>query len=188
MAHLLGHEPGSIANRAQAAAWAWRELPVPVFCAVHGATFGGGLQIALGADVRFAGRDTRMSVMELRYGLIPDMALTQTLLRLVRADVAAELVYTARVVDVEEAARLGLVTAVCDDPFVAAMAAAQAAAGMSPHAVRAAKRLLRDAPSMDAAAALGLEEALQIPLLGSANQIEAVMATMQKRAASFHDP
>jgi enoyl-CoA hydratase/carnithine racemase len=150
--------------------------------------YGGGLQIALAADVRYAAPDTRLCVMELRYGLIPDMALTATLLRLVRPDVARELVFTARTVDAAEAAALGLVTHVVDDPLAAAFAAAGAIAQRSPDAIRAAKRLLRDAPDLDTAAALARETELQLPLLGSPNQLEAVTATLTKRTPRFVDP
>ncbi|NLY95103.1 MAG: enoyl-CoA hydratase, partial [Myxococcales bacterium] len=107
---LLERPEGEVANLAQAVSWKWTALPVPVVAALHGAVFGGGLQIALGADVRIASRDVRMSVMEIEYGLVPDMGLTQTLPRLVRADVARELAFTGRVVEAEEAAAIGLVT------------------------------------------------------------------------------
>ncbi len=187
MQHLLGRDD-SDANRAQRAAWVWQELDVPVYAALHGAVFGGGLQVALGADVRYASPDARLSVMEARYGLVPDMALTQTLLRLVRADVAFDLVTTARVLDAAEAAGLGLITRVVDDPLATARAAAHAAAAMSPHAMRAAKVLLRDAPDLPRREALALEQRLQEALLGSPNQLEAVMAALAKRPAVFTDP
>ena len=116
---LLGRRPPTarpLANLAQQVAYGWRELPVPVIAALHGACFGGGLQIALGADIRIAAPDARLSVMEIVHGLIPDMSITQTLPRLVGDDVARELVYTGRKVEAAEALELGLVTRIADDP------------------------------------------------------------------------
>lgn len=188
MQRLLERTAASPANLAQRVAWVWAELAVPVFAALHGAVYGGGLQIALAADVRYAAPGARLSVMEIRYGLIPDMSLTQTLMRLVRPDLVRELVYTARVVEVAEAQAIGLVTHVVDDPVAAALAAARAVAERSPEAIRAAKRLLRDAPDLDTASALAFETELQLPLLGSPNQLEAVGATMMRRPAVFEDP
>ncbi len=188
MERLLERPPECVANRAQQAAWVWAEVPVPVVAALHGAVYGGGLQIALAADLRLATPDTRLSVMELRYGLIPDMSITQTLLRLLRDDVARELVYTARVVEAPEAQTLGLVTGLVDDADAAALEVARQIAGRSPDAIRAAKRLLREAPSLDTAGALRLETELQRPLLGSPNQLEAVAASFEKRAPRFVDP
>jgi enoyl-CoA hydratase/carnithine racemase len=178
----------SQANRAQQACFAWAELPVPVIAAVQGAAFGGGLQLALACDLRYAARDAQLSAMEVRYGLVPDMTLSLTLPRLVRADVARELVFTGRVVAADEAAALGLVTRVCDDPLAEAMATARAIAGRSPEAVRAAKRLLNAAPGLPVREALLLETELQRGLLGTPNQMEAVAAVMTRRDPSFSDP
>ncbi len=158
---------GSIANFAQRVAYGWRELPVPVIAALHGACFGGGLQIALAADIRIAAADTRMSVMEIEYGLVPDMSSTQTLPRLVRDDVARELVYSGRIVEAAEAAELGLVTRVVDDPRAAARVLAAEIASKSPDAIRRAKRLANEAPKLNAADALALEAELQRELLAS---------------------
>jgi enoyl-CoA hydratase/carnithine racemase len=164
---LLERPTGEPPNLAQRVALGWRRLPVPVIAAVHGACFGGGLQIALGADVRVAGPDARLSVMEIVHGLIPDMSITQTLPRLVRDDVARELVYTGRQVEAVEAQRLGLVTSVHDKPLEVAQALAATIAERSPQAIRHAKRLLNEAPSLDAAGALRLETELQLELLGA---------------------
>ena len=117
---LLTREPGEIANLAQKVAWVWRELPVPVLAALHGVAYGGGLQVALAADLRYAAPDTRLSVMEIRYGIIPDMGASKTMLPLVRDDIARELVYTGRVFDAEEGYRYGLVTEVTSDPIARA--------------------------------------------------------------------
>jgi enoyl-CoA hydratase/carnithine racemase len=177
----------SPANLAQRAAWVWQELAVPVIAAVHGATYGGGLQLALAADLRYGAPDTQLSVMEIRYGLVPDMSISQTLPRLVRADIARELVFTGRVVEAEEAARIGLLTRVVERPVEEALAAAGRIAGQSPEAVRAAKRLMQ-APLTDPLTSFTLETELQLPLLGSPNQMEAVTATMSRRAPVFRDP
>jgi len=170
-------------NFAQRASHGWRSLPVPVIAALHGNALGGGLQLALAADVRFAAPDTRMSVMEIRYGLIPDMSLSTTLPRLVRDDVARELTYTGRVVDAEEAAALGLVTRISEDPHADATALAAEIADKSPTAIRSAKRLLGEAPSLDRAAGLALEEELQRALMGSQEQLEAVARALGAPAA-----
>ena len=129
-------------NRAQHAVMVWSEQVVPVIAAVHGVAFGGGFQLALGADLRFVTADTRMSVMEIKWGLVPDMAGMVLMRGLVRDDVARELTYTGRIFDGEEAARLGLATRVCADPRAEALALAAEIAGKSPTAIRAAKRLL----------------------------------------------
>jgi enoyl-CoA hydratase/carnithine racemase len=185
---LLSRSDASPANVAQRVGWIWQELPVPVICAVHGVAFGGGLQIALGADLRLVGPEAQLSVMEIKYGLVPDMSATQTLLRLVRPDVALELTCTGRVVGAEEAVALGLGTRVVADPVAEAAALAAEIATKSPHAIRAIKRLYRAAPHLSVAASFALETDEQLQLLGSPNQLEAVMAAMGKRAASFVDP
>jgi enoyl-CoA hydratase/carnithine racemase len=184
---LIERDASSPANLAQKVCWAWTELRVPVIAAIHGAAFGGGLQLALACDMRYVAADARMSVMEIRYGLIPDMTASRTLLRLVRDDIARELVYTGRVVEAEEAVRIGLATRQCDDPIADALATARQIASMSPPAIRAGKRLVLDTIDLDASAALARETELQLGLLGKPAQLEAVMAAMTKRAAVFSD-
>lgn len=184
LADLVSRTHGP-ANHAQQVAWQWRALPVPVVAAVHGVAFGGGLQVALGADLRYAAADARLSVMEMQWGLVPDMAGMALLRELVRADVARELVYSARVVQAEEAARLGLVTAVVADPLAQARAFALGVAQRNPDAVRAAKRLLNRSPDDDAAALLMAESVEQQALIGSPNQREAVSAALAKRVPVF---
>ena len=179
---------GSPANIAQRCCWVWQEVPVPVIAAVHGAAMGGGLQLALGADIRIVAPDAQLSVMEARYGLVPDMGATKTLLGLVREDIARELTFTARVVSGEEAAALGLATRVAADPLAAARALAKEIAGRSPHAVRTAKRLYQSARGLSVKDAFELETREQLTLLGTPNQMEAAMAAMQKREPSFSDP
>ena len=177
----------SPANHAQRAAWVWKEVPVPVIAAIHGVAYGGGLQIALGADIRLVAADARLSVRELHWGLIPDMSGTQTLRRLVRSDVARELTYTARIVDGAEAVTLGLATRVSAQPREDALALAREIAAHSPDAVRAAKELLEGAEQGDVASGLLLEERLQRSLMGKPNQVEAVRANLEKRAPKFRD-
>ncbi len=185
---LFARSPGSPANLAQRAAWVWTEIPVPVVAAIHGVAFGGGLQIALAADLRFVSPEARLSVMEIKWGLVPDMSGTQTLRRLVRLDVAKELAYTGRVVGGAEAVELGLATHLADAPREAAFELAREIAGRSPNAVRAAKRLLDASGVVGVAEGLRLEEELQRGLLGQPNQVEAVRANVEKRDPRFRDP
>src|SRR5579863_10577707 len=131
-----------LANFPQAAVWGWRQLPVPVIAAIQGVAFGGGFQLALGADMRFLSSDARMSIMEIKWGLVPDMAGTPILASLVRDDILRELTYTGRIFSAQEALSYGLATRICDDPRAAALEAARDIAAKSPEAIRAAKRLL----------------------------------------------
>lgn len=186
-ANLFERTSASPANRAQAAAYVWKELPVPVIAAIHGVAYGGGLQIAAAADIRFVAPDAKLSIREMYWGLIPDMSGTRTLRDILPLDVLKELVYTARILTGVEAQQLGLATHVVDDPHPAAMALAQEIASKSPNAVRAAKRLLDQAYRLDEAEGLLLEEKEQRGLLGSANQTEAVTANLEKRAPNFSD-
>jgi enoyl-CoA hydratase/carnithine racemase len=176
-----------VANRAQYAVWVWREIPVPVIAAVHGVAFGGGFQLALGADMRFVAPDTRMAVLEIKWGLVPDMAGTMLMRHLAREDVVRELTYTGRIFNGEEALAMGFATRVCADPRAEALAVAREIAGKNPHAIRASKRLLNAAPITDQLSGLTQETVEQIALIGSPNQVEAVMANMQKREPVFTD-
>lgn len=176
-----------IANDPQQSVWAWRQVPVPVIAAITGVAFGGGCQIALGADIRLIAPDARMSVLEIKWGLVPDMAGLALMRSILRDDVARELTYTGRQVTGQEAVDLGLATRVENDPYAAAMALAREIAGKSPHAVRAAKRLLNMVEDADEAAILQAESDEQEKLIGSENQIEAVMAGMAKRDPAFRD-
>lgn len=185
---LLDRHGPRDANLAQRVATDWLDLPMPVIAAVHGNCFGGGLQIALGADIRIAAPDAHLSIMESRWGLVPDMGITQSLPRLVGIDVAKELTMTARRLTGAEAADIGLVTRVAEDPLAAARALANEIAVHSPDAVRAAKRLYEECWPRPAAHALALETELQRSLMGSPNQIAAVMAGMRDEPAAFADP
>jgi enoyl-CoA hydratase/carnithine racemase len=189
-----GGMPGSIerrthgiANLWQHAVWGWRELPVPVIAAVHGVAFGGGLQIALAADIRIVAPDARLAVMEARWGLVPDMAGIALLRGVVREDVARELTYTARQVSGTEAAALGLATRTADDPYAAAMALAAQVAAASPRAVRGAKRLFGLAQDATAAEILLAESREQQALLAGPDLAETIAAQAEGRAPRFAD-
>jgi enoyl-CoA hydratase/carnithine racemase len=175
-----------LANFPQQAVWGWRRLPVPVIAAVQGVAFGGGFQLALGADMRFLTPDARMSIMEIKWGLVPDMAGTPILATLVRDDVLRELTYTGRIFSAQEALSYGLATRICDDPRAAALEIALEIAGKSPDAIRAAKRMLNKL-SVDPGPALLAESVEQQKLIGSPNQTEAVRANLEKRAPRFED-
>lgn len=175
------------ANSFQQVAMLWRKLPVPVIAALHGVCFGGGLQIASGADIRVAHADTRMSIMEMKWGIVPDMGGYALWRGLVRDDVLRELVYTNREFSGAEAQALGLVTQIADDPLAAANAIAQQIAQRSPHAIRAAKRLHGVMADGDVDTILMEESIQQHALLRGRNQIEAVMAGMANRPPNFED-
>ncbi len=185
---LVERVRGDVPNWFQQAAHAWLELPMPVIAALHGTCFGGGLQIALGADIRVAAPATRLSVMEVKWGLVPDMSITRTLPRLVGIDVAKELTFTGRVFSGDEAARLGVITRLADDPLAMARELAAEIAGRSPDAVRAAKRLYDESWTGDAQRTLALEAELQLGLIGSPNQLAAVAAGFSEEPAEFVDP
>jgi enoyl-CoA hydratase/carnithine racemase len=176
-----------LTNLFQHVAWVWREVPVPVVAAVHGVAFGGGFQIMLGADMRYVARDTKLSIMEIKWGLVPDMAGTQLMRNLAREDIVRELTYSGRVFSGEEALQYGFATRLFDDPRRAALQTASEIAAKSPHAIRAAKRLLNAAPFATVADALLEESIEQQALIGSPNQIEAVQANMGRRAPHFSD-
>ena len=182
----LSERTHGLANAPQQAVWGWRQLAVPVIAAVQGVAFGGGFQLALGADVRFLAPDARMSIMEIKWGLVPDMAGTPILASLVRDDILRELTYTGRIFSAQEALAYGLATRVCDDPRAAAFEVAREIAGMNPDAIRAAKRLLNKL-TVDPGPALLAESVEQQKLIGSSNQLEAVRANIEKRAPKFAD-
>ncbi len=176
---------GEVANVAQRVAFGWRQLPMPVIGALHGNCLGGGLQIALGTDIRIAAPSLRMSVMEIKYGLVPDMSITQTISKLARIDIAKELTFTGRVIEGDEALELGLVTRLADDPLAAANELAAEIASKSPDAIRAGKRLLNEAWLASPEEGLALEAEEQRALLGSPNQMAAVQAALSGQPARF---
>ena len=176
---------GEAANWFQKPCYVWQELAVPVIAAIEGVCLGGGIQLALAADMRIAAPDARFSIMETKWGLIPDMGISQSLPKLVRADVAKELIITARILDAAEAATLGLVTRLADDPVAAARDLAANIATRSPQAMRGAKALVDRTWTMPPGEGLKVEGHLQADIIGSPEQIETVMAVMQKRAANY---
>ena len=175
------------ANRAQQVAMQWRKLPVPVIAAVHGVCFGGGLQIASGADIRIVHPETRMAIMEMKWGLVPDMGGYALWRGLVRDDVLRELVYTNREFSGTEAQALGLATHVDANPRDRALAIARTIALKNPHAIRAAKRLQAGMWERETDAILLEESIEQHGILRSRNQVEAVMAEMERRKPNFED-
>lgn len=185
---MLFRPEGESANLAQRVAYGWQTLSMPVIAAVHGNCIGGGAQIALGADVRIVEPSARISIREAHWGLVPDMGITRSLPRLVRFDVAKELVLTARILDGTEAVRIGLGTRLADDPLGAARELAREIAALSPDATRRGKALLEQGWTMTAGESLALEEGLQRELLGSQNQMKAVQAAFSGEPADFDDP
>lgn len=174
-------------SRGQRAVWVWHTLPVPVIAAVRGHALGGGLQLALGADIRIVAPDAVLSVLEIRWGLTPDMCGTQLLPRLVGPDVAAELTWTGRTVDAQEAVRIGLATRIADDPYAAAHEMAAAIAGRNPAAIRTAKTLLDLAWTGTPEEGLAAERASLLAIMGSPNQREAAAAALEQRSPTFTD-
>ncbi|HEX4109632.1 MAG TPA: crotonase/enoyl-CoA hydratase family protein [Solirubrobacteraceae bacterium] len=185
---IFGKQPGHPGNNAQRIATDWQLVPVPVIAAIQGTCFGGGMQLALGPDMRICAPDARLSILEIKWGLIPDVGLTRTLPPLVGLDVAKELTFTGRIVSGHEAKELGLVTRVADDPLAAALELAQEIAARSPDAIRAGKRIFQQIWPQAPIESLQLEEDVQKTLIGSPNQLEAVRAGMAREPARFVDP
>lgn len=183
----LAPSPGPAQATGQRAAHVWSEMDVPVIAAVRGNALGGGLQIALAADIRIVAPEATLAVLELAWGLVPDMTGTQVLPQLVGPDVAKELTLTARKVSGQEAVAIGLATRSDPDPRRAALDLARSIAEHNPHAVRAAKRLLDMAGRVDLAMGLAAEQTEINALIGSPNQTEAVTAMFEKRPPRFSD-
>lgn len=188
VARNLDRRTHGLANLPQHVAMLWRELPVPVIAAVHGVAFGGGFQLMLGADIRIVAPDTTLSIMETKWGLVPDMAGVALMRLFARDDVIRELTYSARSFSGTEAVGFGFATRTAADPLAEALALARDIAGRNPDAIRAAKRLFAINGSADLGAILLAESREQAPLIGSPNQIEAVRANLEKRAPHFIDP
>ncbi|MEO0751448.1 MAG: crotonase/enoyl-CoA hydratase family protein [Pseudomonadota bacterium] len=182
---LMPRTHGS-ANLFQEFALVWRKLPMPVIAALHGAAYGAGFQLALGADIRVASPDTKLSVMEMKWGLIPDMGGMVLLPKLTRSDVMRRLIYTASPILADQAERWGLVTELAEDPLVVARALAADIASKSPSAIRAAKRIISVAEAGLNDDALLLEESReQAALIGKPHQMEVVAANMGRGAPKF---
>lgn len=174
------------ANLMQQVAMVWRDVPVPVIAALHGVAYGAGLQLALGADIRIAHPDTKLAIMEAKWGLVPDMGGMVLLPRLVRSDVIRRMTYTAEPINARQGADWGLVTELSDTPLDAAQEMARGIAGRSPSGTRAAKRLVGVAESgADAAQVLYEESREQADLIGKPDQMEIIAANMEGRAPDF---
>ncbi|SHJ15646.1 Enoyl-CoA hydratase/carnithine racemase [Shimia gijangensis] len=196
-AAMAGSDPEEIAmprthgdsNRFQQVAMVWQKIPVPVIAALKGVAFGGGFQIAMGADIRIAAPDTKMAIMEMKWGLIPDMGGMAILPMLARSDVIRKLTYTATQITAVQAEVWGLVTELADDPEAAAMELAREIAGKSPSAIRTAKRLIgyAEANAGQVADVLLEESREQVTLIGKAHQMEVIAANLQKRPPVFKD-
>ena len=181
-------QPGAITHLAQQICWVWQEVPVPVVAALQGHALGGGMQLALGADIRVAHGETQFAMREVHWGLIPDMTGTLMLSRLVRDDVAKDLVFSARIISGVEAHALGVVTRLSDTPFETAMQIANEIADRSPDAVRGAKALINRLSNAGAADHFAEERRIIYSLIGKPNQVEAVMSNFEKRPAKFRPP
>jgi enoyl-CoA hydratase/carnithine racemase len=179
---------GRITHLGQQVAHCWSEVPVPVIAAVHGHCLGGGLQIAMGADLRIVHPEAKLAVLEIRWGLTPDMTGTATLPRLVGLDVAKELTWTGRTVTGEEAVRIGLATRLSPTPREDALALAAEIAARNPHAIRGAKRLLDLSGTRPLAEQYADERETIFSLIGTPNQAEAVAAYFEEREPTFADP
>lgn len=176
-----------IANRAQQAVWTWRDCPVPVIAAVHGVALGGGFQVMLGADIRIIHPATKLSILEIKWGLVPDMAGTAIMRGLARDDVLRELTYTGRIFTGAEALGYGFATRVSDDPLADSLALARDIAGKNPDAIRGDKAIFNSLADLSDAEALLQESVLQDGIMGHPNQVEAVKAALEKRAPVFAD-
>lgn len=195
LAGMVGKEPADVlmprthgdgtTNQWQEVAMIWHRMEIPVIAAIHGVCFGAGIQLALGADIRIAAPGTRFAVMEMKWGIVPDMGGMVLLPKLVRSDVLRRLTYTAEPVQTEQAASWGLITEIADDPLAAATALAQTIAGKSPSAIRAAKRLIAIAETEEAEAVLEAESRIQCELIGKPHQMEVIAAEVGKRPAVF---
>jgi len=183
----LADRTHGVANALQYVVWMWRELPMPIIAAIDGFALGGGLQIALGADFRYATKDSRYSILEMKWGIIPDMGSTQIMRHMVRDDVIRELTYTARIFSAQEAKDWGFITDIVADPVAHAMSVAQDITQKNPDAVRAAKGVIDSANYQTVAQGLLMESVEQDKIIGSSNQLEAVMSQLEKRNAVFKD-
>ena len=183
--HGAGADGKNTTNQWQEVAMIWHRLDIPVIAALHGAVYGAGMQLALGADIRIAAPKTKFAVMEMKWGIVPDMGGMVLLPRLVRSDVLRRLTYTAEQIETEQAEKWGLVTEISDDPLATAMELAGVIAGKSPSAIKAAKRLIAFAETNDSATVLEAESREQADLMGKPHQMEVVAAEFGKRPAVF---
>lgn len=175
------------ANKFQKCVMVWHDMPVPVIAAVHGVSLGGGVQIMMGADIRYIAPDTKCSIMEMKWGLVPDLGGTQLWRHNVRRDILKELTYTNRMFSGEDAVHYGFATHTSTNPYEDAMKLAQEIASKSPTAIVKAKQLLNEAPYLSMDEGLMNESRIQDEIMGNKNQLESVFSQMQKREAQFED-
>ena len=183
----LADRTHGVSNIYQHLVWLWRELPVPVLVAIEGIAFGGGLQIMLGGDCRFASSKSRFSILEMKWGLIPDMGGIQVMRQLVSDDVIRMLTYTAQEISAQQAKDWGFITDIVDDPLQHCLALAKQITQQNPDAIRVAKKVIEASNDLTAEQGLLLEAQSQDQIVGKPNQIEAVMSQLQKRLAEFSD-
>ena len=183
----LADRTHGLANRPQKVAFTWREVEVPVIAAAQGFALGGGFQLFMGSDIRYAAPGTKFSIMESRWGLVPDMGTTHVMTRVAREDIVKELALTARIFEADEAYEHGFLTRICDNPVDAALDTAAAIATRNPEAVRGTKRLFNEPADRFVADTLMLESVIQDDIIGYPNQIEAVKAELEGRAAVYND-
>lgn len=183
----LAERTHGLANRPQKVAFTWREIKVPVIAAAQGFALGGGFQVFMGADMRYAAPGTKFSIMESRWGLVPDMGTTHVMTRLVREDIVKELAMTARIFEADEAYEHGFLTRICDDPIAAAMQTARDIAARNPDAIRGTKQLFNQPADRFIAETLLLESVLQDEIIGTPNQVEAVKAELEGRTPEYQD-
>ena len=165
--------PGQ-ANLAQRVSYNWRKIPVPVIMVIQGRCWGGGLQIALGGDFRFATTDASFSIMEGKWGLIPDMGANLALRELVAKDVALKLTMTAEVISAATALGYGLITGVSDEPLRQAKQLVAQITERSPDAVAAVKKLYQQNWFKAEWLMLAKESYYQVKILIGTNQNRAV--------------
>ena len=175
----------SLANYYQSAAYVWREIPVPVIAVLHGAVYGGGLQVALGADIRYANANMKLSIMEIKWGIIPDMSMTTSLPYLMGIDKALEMAMTADILDANDAFNKGLITTIEEKPLEKARALAEKIANKSPDAIRSIKRLFYQTWHRNDEFSLSLEAQLQLQIMGGNNQIESVQSSLSGAKPDF---
>ena len=181
----VDHLEGRMTHIGQQAAWVWQELEVPVIGAIEGHALGGGFQIAMGPDIRIIHPDTKMSILEIRWGLVPDMGASVTLPSMVGLDVMKEMYFTGKMVSGVEAVELGIATRLDDDPYGAAMELASEIAGKNPEAIRRMKSILNGLSDRTMAERVAAEREHIGALIGSPNQKEAVAAFFEKRPPNF---
>lgn len=172
-------------NGFQECFWAWRKVPVPVIAVTRGHVFGGGIQLALACDFRFTTPDSQWSVLEAKWGLVPDMSGTVALAELVGADVAKRLVMTGETFSGEEAHRLGLASGVDADPNKLADELIAAIVARSPDSVAASKKLLNEVRRSGLREAFGRERRYQFAMFRTKNFAISRKAGTKKETPQF---